>query len=176
MGNDERAAAGKRCSAIILGAEAMLSQFSRLESELDAAKMDNNKHVIELHLARDARDTFRRGMEARQKDLAEAGKDLDEKDATIRRLRASVERLNASNLQMLQNPVFVINENSDKQRQLREKADAWVAVHDQLCAPETDLRNLNIPASCGRNIAVGKIRELQRKAAAFDNIIAVSRV
>lgn len=84
----------------------------------------------------------------------------------------SVERLNKSNLAILSAPHFVINENSDKQRQLREQADSWIAVHDQLCAPEKDLRNLNIPASCGRNIAVGKIRELQRKAAILDRINA----
>lgn len=166
-------------------AEAMQRKLEALVSELDAAKMDNNKRVIELRLARDALETFRRGAELRQKDLAEAGKQLAEKDDTIDRLgkrvseigsaleRTRLELCDALRLvDRLENPVLVVNHNSDKQRQLREQADAWIAVHDQLYRPDKNCTNLDIPSSCARNIAIRMIRELQRKAAILDRINA----
>lgn len=85
---------------------------------------------------------------------------------TIAAKTAAIHGLNATVAQMLANPVTVINENSAKQEQLRDQADAWYAVCKQLRGDNA--YDPALPPNCGRNGAVRDIQELQEKARQFD--------
>lgn len=51
--------------------------------------------------------------------------------------------------------------------------DAWMAVSDQLRAPGTDCQVEALPPNCGTNETVRRVQALQRKAALYDEAVAV---
>lgn len=109
------------------------------------------------------RDMFKREMEATR-----GLNRIDE--STIAALRRELATALRERDALRDRPAVIGN--SGKQQQLRAQADAWLAVHDQLYYPGKGPTNPDIPASCGREIAVRMIVELQRKAAILDRINA----
>lgn len=165
---------------IVANAETMCAQVSRLERELAGSRRWGNgcEEVIQ-GLRKEADTTVRelrgvtkayasitleRDMFKREMEATRGLNRID--DSTIAALRRELATALRERDALRDRPGVIGN--SGKQQQLRAQADAWLAVHDQLYYPGKGPANPDIPASCGREIAVRMIRELQEKAQQFD--------
>lgn len=109
------------------------------------------------------RDMFKREMEATR-----GLNRIDE--STIAALRRELATALRERDALRDRPAVIGN--SGKQEQLRNQAQAWEAVHNQLYTRAGNFIDPKLPLTCGRNEAVSMIVELQRKAAILDRINA----
>lgn len=167
MGSAERVE--RLRDVIVANAETMCAQVSRLERELaDSRRWGNGCEAVIRGLRKEA-DIAARELKAVSEAHRHLQNNFDFNVGEYRKLQHELATALRERDALRDRPAV----SADSSQTVRDQADSWFAVSDQLYRPEKDCTNPDIPASCGCNIAIRMVRKLQRKAAAYDKIIAV---